>query len=199
MDCAHVRELLHHSLDGLPTDSALRDHLARCSGCRTQLADLLQTARLLGRLRPVVAPPTLLAEVMVAVQERHRARTTGTWRYRVVPLVAAVAALLGVLLLSVSPFPVQPVVAQEEPTPILVEGVAAAFTGGGAVAGDLVPATSPTAWTDLVTVLQALSVLAESAGFLLGLCCLFIAGAATLIELLTPDPRRAVVRAARSP
>lgn len=193
MDCAQARELLHGSLDGLPAGSALREHLAACPGCRTQLADLRHTTRLLDTLQPIAAPAGLLTDVMAKIHDEHLARATGpTWR-RAATAIAAMAALLGTLLVGHAAPWVGTTDAAEVTAPAAEQDIGLIMTETGLAAGNPTEGTEALS-TDPLSLAQDLPAIAEGAGaLLLGLCCLFISGTATLIQLLAPDRRTMTV------
>ncbi|MBC7325349.1 MAG: zf-HC2 domain-containing protein, partial [Moorella sp. (in: Bacteria)] len=60
MNCREARQLIHPWLDGeLAGDksSALREHLAECGPCASELEELKELIAALGRMRSPVAPP----------------------------------------------------------------------------------------------------------------------------------------------
>lgn len=178
MDCKRIRELLHHSLDGAPADSALRDHLASCAACRNELAAMRQSVAALGALPRAAAPVNLMAGVMAAVRQQPLEDVQARRQRQTLSLLAATLALLGSLLLAVAAGDVWMTLTAVD------AGEAAAAEQAGALA----------AVADPVLMAEQLPAAAERGGapFLAGLCLLFVAGAAALFSLLTPGNRPAV-------
>lgn len=176
MDCKHIREQLHQSLDGAPASSALRDHLAACAACRAELTAMRLTAAALGALPRAVAPAGLMAGVMAAVRQQPLADVQARRQRQALGLLAATLALLASLLLAVAAGDVWVTLT----TPPEDSGIAT--TEQAAVTAAVV---------DPVAMAEQLPAAAESGGvpFLAGLCLLFVAGATALLSLLVPVTR----------
>jgi anti-sigma factor RsiW len=81
MTCREVVELMTDYLEGAlaPADrTRFEQHLAGCDGCRAYLAQLRQTARVVGRLREAPVPEHLRLELLAAFRDwRSDSRVTG--------------------------------------------------------------------------------------------------------------------------
>lgn len=70
--CAEIREMLPAHVRGEAMTLAVRRHLARCEGCRAELARYDEVATMLSGLRVHVAEPP--ADLLPALLDPHRPR-----------------------------------------------------------------------------------------------------------------------------
>lgn len=197
MDCAHAREQLHRSLDGLPAGSALRDHLATCPDCRMLLTELRRTAGLLSTFHDLPTPPDLLTGVMATIRERSLPRATLSRWQHTVTAIASAAALVGALLITLAiPWPASITADLLDPTP---DGAASLNVSGFAGDQDDMMTATMSSPSDLLAITEGLSALLDDTGtLLLGLCFLFVAGIGLLVSLLAPESQRSAPAAVSS-
>jgi predicted anti-sigma-YlaC factor YlaD len=184
MDCKHIREQLHRSLDGNPADSTLREHLSACPDCRNELAAMRQVVTGLNVLPRATAPANLMAGVMAAVRQQPLEDVRARRQRWALTVVAASLALAGLLLLTLAAGDVW------EALTLANRDVAVTTQADLATDTDL---TVQAANVDPVTLAEQLPAAAESGGvaFAGGLCLLFLAGTTELLSLLLPGTRPA--------
>ncbi|MCX6020213.1 MAG: hypothetical protein NTZ05_00485 [Chloroflexi bacterium] len=192
MNCGHIREQLHLSLDGAPADAALREHLAACRACCDELASLRQSMTTLSVLPRVAAPRDLLAGIMNAVREQPLPDPRRHAQRRLLSAMAAALAAVGMLLLTVAAGDVWRIL---NPAPTASASAAAVAAGDDAdlIADDAAAGSVLDTLQDPVLLAEQLPAAAEHGGaaFVVGLCLLFVAAAAALLSLLLPVQRPA--------
>ena len=104
MKCQHVRKSLSRLLDRQlfgAAESAVRDHLARCPGCRQEYESLAAVRSLLASDEAPAPPPYLLARTMAALKSAGPARRP-LWQARLATaatlVLVAAGAWLGTML-----------------------------------------------------------------------------------------------------
>jgi anti-sigma factor RsiW len=101
MQCDSASEMLDAYLDGelpLETSAAIREHLNGCTPCSAQIADTARLQRALRLARGHFAPS---AEFRQRIQKQVARSRRRTWIMPLVPMAAAVAAMVFFVLLWV--------------------------------------------------------------------------------------------------
>lgn len=83
---------------GKEEETILATHLARCSGCKRRLAEILEIKDLAESIEPVAVPPGLLAGVRERIAASEARKTPGLWRGIVLGFAVSAAITLFILL-----------------------------------------------------------------------------------------------------
>ncbi len=83
---------------GKEEETLLATHLARCSGCKRRLAEIIHIKDLAESLEPVAVPPGLLAGIRERIAASGASKTSWLWRGIILGFAVSAAITLFILL-----------------------------------------------------------------------------------------------------